>query len=471
MNTDPSLLAFLNNRKNLARTAAQLGISKDTLRLHLAQFPDHYNPNERRKGGGKPRKLPLLAPVTNPPQLPTSVDVSSPPTMDTALLDLLQSTRLTFWELCEKLDASPATMRRNLDTLNGKVQTDGERYWIEVPKPEPILSTISADREARKARAEAATLKEKYDALLDRNAELENELDLALNLKAAFNPAKITASPSHSGGQATVIALASDWHVGQRVDSHTVNYLNEFNPTIAEQRAKAFFRNLLTLIRKLRHDVAIKNLVLWLGGDLISNTIHEELLETNYMTPFQEAEFAQNLIAGGLKLLAEDGELEKITIVCNTGNHGRTTKKVHHGSEVNNSYEHAIYWHLRQRFGEAVFDWQIAQGYFQYVEIYGTLHRFHHGHNTKYGGGIGGLTIPLTKFIHRANQQRFAAHDWIGHYHQLFRHPDFTINGSLVGFDSYALSIGARPERPQQALQLIDAKRGFTISAPILLED
>lgn len=268
-----------------------------------------------------------------------------------------------------------------------------------------------------------------------------------------------------------MIALASDFHVGQRVDPRTVNYLNEFNPDIAERRVGNYFTNLLKLVKKERQDVEIRNLVLWLGGDFISGYIHDELIETNYMTPFQEAEFAQNLLAGGLKMLGDKGKFEKITVVCSTGNHGRATKKVHHGSETNNSYEHFIYWNLRKNLADPVFHWQVAEGYFTYVDIYDKLYRFHHGHSVRFMGGIGGLSIPMQKFVHRADQQRPAAHSFCGHFHQQGFYPDFTVNGSLVGFDSYALSIGARPERPQQVFRLLDPKRNFTVCAPILLDE
>lgn len=330
---------------------------------------------------------------------------------------------------------------------------------------------IEGDRAQRRQKGEIEDLRNKYDQLLKTNEELEERLELAYHLEENFKPAKIKIDATATDSQATVIALASDWHVGQRIDPRTVNYLNEYNPDIAEKRAGRYFTNLLKLVKKERVAVEIKNLVLWLGGDLISNTIHEELLETNYMSPFQEAEFAQNLIAGGLKMLADKGKFEKITVVCSTGNHGRSTKKVHHGTETVNSYEHFIYWQLRKQLTDPVFDWRVADGYFTYVEIYDKLYRFHHGHNVKYGGGIGGVTIPMLKFCHRANQQRHAAHDFVGHFHQLFRHSDFTINGSLCGFDSYALSIGARPERPQQAFQLVDSRHQMTIAAPILVED
>lgn len=400
--------------------------------------------------------------VTKPQEKVISVD-----DLQQRLVAALQESPRTQIELCESLDCRPSEVRELLVSVEG-VKREGDKFWIEKVAPE-MPEALRADREARRAKEEAKSTKEKYDALLEQHEKLEQQLEFALHLKASFSPARITKNESLSTGQATAIALASDWHVGQRVDASTVSGLNEFNPDIAERRAKNFFRNLLSLVRKERQEVAIETLVLWLGGDFLSNVIHPELLETNYLSPFQEAELAQNLLAGGLKLLQDDGEFEKIVVVCNSGNHGRATQKIHHASETLNSHEHAIFWNLRRNF--PALDWQIATGYFHYIQIYDQLHRFHHGHNTKYGGGIGGITIPLIKFVHRANQQRNAAHDWLGHYHQLTRHQDFTINGSLVGFDAYALSIGARPERPQQAFQLIDAKRGFTIAAPILLED
>jgi len=45
------------------------------------------------------------------------------------------------------------------------------------------------------------------------------------------------------------------------------------------------------------------------------------------------------------------------------------------------------------------------------------------------------------------------------------------VNGSLIGYNSFALSIKASAERPQQMFALIDKVRGKTLVAPILLDE
>ena len=94
--------------------------------------------------------------------------------------------------------------------------------------------------------------------------------------------------------------------------------------------------------------------------------------------------------------------------------------------------------------------------------------RFFHGDALKYGGGIGGLSIPLIKYLHRKDEQRKADFNFLGHFHQLL-YPTHAscVNGSLIGLSAYGYKIGFKPERPAQAFTLLDEKRGFTIKIPI----
>ena len=48
---------------------------------------------------------------------------------------------------------------------------------------------------------------------------------------------------------------------------------------------------------------------------------------------------------------------------------------------------------------------------------------------------------------------------------------NFVSNGSLIGYNEYALSIKAKYEPPQQAFFLIDAERGKRHSTPIWVDD
>ena len=114
----------------------------------------------------------------------------------------------------------------------------------------------------------------------------------------------------------------------------------------------------------------------------------------------------------------------------------------------------------------------IDNGYFTYYQIYDKTLRFHHGHAFRYAGGIGGLYVPLQRYRLKVNQQRKADLDLIGHWHttDFLRNTKTLINGSVCGFDAYAMRFGFEPEPPQQQFLIQDSKRGYTINTPIILE-
>jgi hypothetical protein len=111
----------------------------------------------------------------------------------------------------------------------------------------------------------------------------------------------------------------------------------------------------------------------------------------------------------------------------------------------------------------------VPDGPHSYMDIYDMTVRFQHGHMVKYGGGIGGIYIPVNKAIAQWNKARHADLDVLGHFHQLRDGGNFFVNGSLIGYNSFALSIKADYEQPKQGLFLIDKKRGRTCTWPVLL--
>jgi len=112
----------------------------------------------------------------------------------------------------------------------------------------------------------------------------------------------------------------------------------------------------------------------------------------------------------------------------------------------------------------------ISDGNLLYYNVVTEKTRFHHGDAIKYGGGVGGITIPLQKWIYRQDQGIKADHTFLGHFHQLTMGQNWSVNGSLIGPTAYGMKLGFAPERPQQLLRCIDSERGFTISAPILTD-
>jgi hypothetical protein len=250
----------------------------------------------------------------------------------------------------------------------------------------------------------------------------------------------------------------------------SVNGLNEFDVGIFHDRAQGLFKNALKVVNMVRSSAIINEMVAWMGGDLIDNWLRDEAQQTQELSPTQQLIECERAIVAGLNYLLEHGDFERIIVPCSHGNHGRTTHKMQ-GNSAATSYEWLMYQSLQRHFrNEPRIEWQIATGYTTYLTVFGQALRFHHGDAVRYQGGIGGLTIPLTKWMHRSDQGIKADHSFCGHFHQLTMGPGFSVNGSLIGTNAYGLKLGFAPERPQQLMRFIDSQRGFTVSAPILTD-
>jgi hypothetical protein len=373
--------------------------------------------------------------------------------------------------ICDGIN-NPVSIREPLDATAvaggiGKITTLAE---LEDDDPR-IKETIEAERDALQWKDKARTAEK-------RNRHLENELtDVRKLLEAAeatkqITPKPITASKGKSAdGEAVAVAVASDWHMGAIIRPNTVNFLNEVNPEITAARIQRYFIALVKLVKKEQQHVRIDKLVLALIGDFIENYLHPELIEEATMSPIQQMIEVQNCIVAGIDYVLKETELTIVAPTC-SGNHGRTTEKTRASTEFKNSYEQLLYWNLAKHYAsEPRIVFQVGDGYFNYLDVYDHKLRFHHGHSCKFGGGIGGLMIPLRKFVHRANQQIYADTSICGHFHSLIVDYDILVNGSLVGPSAYSIRLGFPPERPQQILRLLDAKRGWTIFAPILVAE
>lgn len=324
---------------------------------------------------------------------------------------------------------------------------------------------IKSTRELRGTQA-------KYRAALTELHALERENEAMIAFRGSVDTIKINPKMSTGESESTAVIVASDWHIEEEVEAGVVNNLNRFNLEIAERRATQFFRNAVRLVEINRQGTEIKTLILAMLGDFFSNDIHEELAETGLLRPVQAALRARQWLAAGIRFLLEYGKFEKIVIVCHSGNHARTTKKIHISTERGHSLEYIMYAFLADEFkNESQVQFLIAEGYHSYVEVYGRTIRFHHGHMIRYQGGVGGIFIPANKAISQWSRARNADLDVFGHFHQAKMDVRFISNGSLIGYNAFAISIKADFEPPKQAFFLIDRKRGVTIYAPIMFDD
>ncbi len=334
------------------------------------------------------------------------------------------------------------------------------------------VAQLAADREREAAAFRISTLQKKYDESLNIIKRQERDLRVVNELaEAGVQPFRIEPQLPSGKSEGAVCLVASDWHVEERVDPSKINGLNQFDTDIAKTRAEKFFASGLRLTKLLQQDIKIKALVLALLGDFLSNDIHEDFPEINQLQPMHALLFAQNLIVSGIRHLLEESDLD-LVIVCHSGNHARTTKKTRFGAENGHSLEYLMYVNLATYFAASEFafrvTFRIADGYHSMLDVYGTKVRFHHGHAINYQGGIGGIFIPAFKAISQWDKANRADLDVFGHFHQSKDGGKFLCNGSLIGYNAFALSIKADFEPPKQTLFLIDKRRGRTCTWPVL---
>jgi hypothetical protein len=331
---------------------------------------------------------------------------------------------------------------------------------------------VAKDLELRQVRDRVRVLERDRNQLLALLGNAETRLSTALEITTEkATPVRIERRDQADGRSETVpILMCSDWHFGAVVKPEAVNHLNEYNIEIAHERAAALFRNAVKVTTMIRSTSDVNRMIVWLGGDLIDNWIHPEQAQTQELSPTQQLIEVERAIIAGLDYLLEHGEVEELLVPCSYGNHGRTTQKMQSNGHQT-SYEWLMYQSLQRHYrkNERV-RFMVAETNSLYLDVFGHTLRFMHGDCIKYQGGVGGVHVPLMKWLDRANRTIRADHTFLGHFHQIIMGASYSVNSSLCGAMAYGMRAGYGAEPPQQLLRCIDSHRGFTIAAPVFVE-
>jgi hypothetical protein len=347
-------------------------------------------------------------------------------------------------------------------------------------KPSRTLS-VEERIEAQKAKRDPKwrALEEEKKFLLERNEMLEERVNAALEIaESDATPCLIEPKLPSGASESAAVFICSDWHNEEEVLSEKVNGRNEHNLEVFHNRAVRSFQGAQRLWFLMNKDTAIRTMVVGLLGDFISGNLHGDQQESNLLGPTMAIENAQREIVSGLKFLLDNTDIEEFVVVCKSGNHARITQKQRHNTEAENSLEYLMYCNLRMLFrDEARVKFVVEPSYLSHIVLFDSYTmRFHHGHNIKYGGGVGGVYIPVNKKIANWNTCTSPSIppvrlDVFGHFHQYIDAGNFVANGSLIGYNSYAVSIGAPYEPPQQAFFLINKRyNNKTMATPIFAE-
>ncbi|TXH14490.1 MAG: hypothetical protein E6R03_09185 [Hyphomicrobiaceae bacterium] len=330
-------------------------------------------------------------------------------------------------------------------------------------------ASVDADRAKLKTSSELLALRKKYDESLRLIDTLERRLDIAGAIDSTVDTFTIEPMVGSGTSEATPVIVASDWHLEERVGAE-VGGLNFFNLAVFHERGQRFWKAAHRLVKLLNQDVNISTVVLALLGDFITGAIHgEENAEMNELQPIHAIIEAQNMIASGIEFLLANTPYNYV-VVCHSGNHARTTKTTRFSAENGHSLEFLMYKHLAAYFREEPrITFIVPDAPHSYIRVYDQTIRFMHGHQIKFGGGVGGVYIPAAKKIAKWDQARHADLTVFGHFHQLLDGGNFLVNGSLIGYNAFAMAIGAAFDVPKQLLFMIDKKHGRTCTWPIYL--
>jgi len=329
---------------------------------------------------------------------------------------------------------------------------------------------VDSDLQLSKVQAQFAQLKRKYRDSLAHNDSLSDQLEVLSGLQGAPVVQKFERRPRGKTKGVSVIAPATDWHAEEGVSLEGTGGKNFFNLAEAERRIKQFYAKVVKIIDWQSGLAPVTELWHPLLGDLLSGYIHDELAESNELSPTEACVFLQEMITSGIEFLLKETKLPIYIPTC-VGNHGRTTQKMRIKTSYKNSYEWLLYSTLARYYNDNPrVHFKVGKAYHNVCEIQGRKIRFHHGDGIRYQGGVGGISIPVNKAIAQWDKIEQADLDVFGHYHTyLWNYNKWVSCGSLMGYNEYSISIKADWQHPTQTLIVLDHNFGVTMSIPIFL--
>jgi hypothetical protein len=265
-------------------------------------------------------------------------------------------------------------------------------------------------------------------------------------------------------GEAIAVAVLSDVHAGERVDPEDVpGTYNIYTPAICRKRLEQFAQRVVMLTEANRNFIKITDLCLNLAGDLMTGHLHDDQKESNWLSPLKEWLFVRNEINSVIKYILDNGKFERIILPCCFGNHGRMTIKPRAKTAPDTNLEWMLYHILESDWrNESRIKFHIAHGSQLYLDLYGFPCRFMHGDDVTYRGGVGGLAVPLGQAIKDWDKVKAASYTFMGHHHTARDFGNVIVNGSVIGYNAYALKNHFPFEKPRQQYVLIDRDNGIS---------
>ena len=394
------------------------------------------------------------------------------------------------WPSDDELKTSLETMRvsqlaDHLEVSESSLRYRLKRQGIAVPRKsterilEPVDTEISEAELLRKRNAEL-----ERHARKSREADLETEA-LIRRLEAVLPKTESKYRPpapkprreaAAADDQHEAILLFSDTHAGETVSREETLGLNEYDWQIMLERMARLQDRVLSFVA--HRPYPIKKLHVWLLGDMLSGSIHEELAKTNEMADAQATvQFATDT-AAWLEGFAD--HFDSIDVAGVPGNHPRRTRKPSAKQAANNDdwIAYKIIELLLKNDARYSFDFPAASFVMRTVaERWRFL--IMHGDGIRssmpgvpWGGVVRRITVLEQQFSAAKTPIDYVA---LGHFHTANAIDGVSVrtflNGSTKGVDEYSLKAFGSGRAPTQLLLTCHPRRGITDISILDLED
>ena len=327
---------------------------------------------------------------------------------------------------------------------------------------------VERDREVRRLKEQLSAAKSKLDSAYT-DAELEDRICAHIDRVVPALPAcPAPTTPKHgSNTPESVVALFSDYHIGEVVSHTDTGGLNAYNRDIFRARLRYHTDAIRNICQQKLTGYDFPELVIIGLGDMVSGIIHDELVETS------DGTLMDWLIEGSHELALAFRDLATafptVRVEWHFGNHGRTSQKVRFKRRfVNYDYllGHMVATELRD---QPNLTFTNHKSFWSLVEVQGINILALHGDNIKGWNGLPSYGINraignLTALLGMRRQTFEIA--VLGHFHQtgLIERMDcdVVLNGSAIGGNEFSIGALFAGAKPRQVIFGVHPKRGKT---------
>lgn len=344
-----------------------------------------------------------------------------------------------------------------------------------------MANTLKTEADQIKDAAQIIRLKNRsiteMERLIAGQRDRIRELEWAGNNNA--RPAEWTYRAAQGDRKSAHVAylLTSDYQLGERIEATDTN-LVEYNAKVFVRRYRKMISTAIELATEhVSRSWRIDGFVYARGGDTISGDIHEELRESNELTPLEACELAFEEEAGGVRNLAEEFGRVEVKTTGAGGNHDRTTLKFRFKRLSANNYDRTVAYMLAREFKrDKRVTFQTSKGIDVVYPIYDERVLLTHGDRLGSRGGQGmvGPAATIMRGVQKIIIEQAAAREFItrvdhGHFHFALKTPVSLSNGTMAGHSELGKSGRSRPEPAMQWMVFHSAKHGAIDFRPIIL--